>query len=75
MSEGGPDWCYSHHRSEPIAPDGFFTCMECGHHWPTVGDFEADARRTLDEIGGVAPGDWPGGLANLPFCPLCAHDF
>lgn len=76
MSDGpdlglGLDWCYSHHRSEPIPAGGAFrVCGECGHCWVTRESFQVDLAVMWDEI--KLPGPVPD---DIPHCPLCAHDF
>ena len=62
------------HGPEPIPEGAYKVCGECWHCWPTAADFEADAQKMIDEIGGMTS-PWPGGLTTLTFCPLCSHDF
>lgn len=57
--------CFWHSEEQWPADGAFRFCFECGHAWPTREDFLADARRNI----GYTETD------DLPFCPLCAHDF
>lgn len=59
--------CYFH-GPEPIPAGAFLTCFECGHCWPTETDFIADVQACVAEHG-LTP------TTDLPFCPLCSHDF
>lgn len=65
---GGDPGCFWH-GPEPIPEGAFRVCNECWHCWPTVEDFEADARKMFVQIG------IGGDPAALIYCPLCAHDF
>lgn len=59
------------HRDEQWPADGAYQfCFECGHAWPTREDFVADVRQMEAHLEGARPP-----ADNLPFCPLCAHDF
>lgn len=59
--------CYFH-GPEPIPDGAFLVCFECGHCWPTETDFIADVHNLAAEINTEPRND-------LPFCPLCSHDF
>lgn len=65
------DRCFWH-GDEPIPEGAFKVCAECWHCWPTKEAFEADVRAMLMELGAVG---YPRPLADMPYCPLCAHDF
>jgi hypothetical protein len=65
------DRCFWH-GDEPIPEGAFKVCAECWHCWPTKAAFVADVQAMSRETGA---GDYPYDLADLPFCPLCAHDF
>ena len=65
---GLTDWCYSHGRFEPPAEGDFKVCFECSHIWRTRDEFLADVEVGCREAG--VPMD-----PDLPFCPLCTHDF
>lgn len=56
------------HGDEPVPANAFRVCFECGHAWPTLEDFVADVHRTVVLKAENNP-------EQLPFCPLCAHDF
>lgn len=64
MSDPG---CFFH-GDEPIPEDAFLVCRECGHAWPTRGDFFQDVEALLGPRTTEA-------LEDQPFCPLCTHDF
>lgn len=61
-------FCHVHQAVELPGPSDFRACCECGHLWRTVEEFHDDVRRELDPVG--QPFD-----PDLPFCPLCTHDW
>lgn len=69
---GGDPGCFWH-GPEPIPEGAFRVCGECWHCWPTADDFEADVETMFAEVG--VYGELSGDPIDLPYCPLCAHDF
>lgn len=62
------DWCAWHNRPEPLTENDFRLCGECLHVWRTRDEFLADVEAACREAG--VPMD-----PDLPFCPLCTHDW
>lgn len=61
MSDPG---CFFH-GEEPVPDEYFRLCVECGHCFLTEDEFTAAAAESP-----IARPD-----PQLPFCPLCSHDF
>lgn len=65
------------HGAEPIPPNVFRVCYECGHAYPTREDVAAEHRHAY---AGAFPGYPPPtddeiARAVDTFCPLCVHDW
>ncbi len=64
-----PVWCQWHRDYEPAPEVIYERCQECGHVYETATDLEREflalhvATMSTRRIG------------DIPFCPLCLHDF
>lgn len=60
------------HGEEPIPPNSYRVCLECGHCYTTREDLLYEDAKVRREIGMKTPQD-PD--AEIYACPLCTHDF
>ena len=67
------DHCLVHGVDEPSQPGDFRACFECQHVWRTREAYVVDVAALCGEL------EWPmptiTGDDDLPFCPLCSHDW
>lgn len=59
------------HGEEPIPPNAYRVCLECGHCYVTRDDLVAAVNELLGRIG-VAAVDTGNEIYT---CPMCNHDF
>lgn len=64
-----PDMCFIHGKPEPSMPGDYRACFECCHVWCTEAEYRHDIVTLNNEMG------WPLTEDDLPFCPLCSHDW
>lgn len=64
------DLCFVHGVAEPLRPGDFRLCAECGHVWRTIEDYVQDVRELCLDMHWPLPTE-----QDLPFCPLCSHDW
>jgi hypothetical protein len=62
--------CYFH-GEEPIPPNAYRLCLECGHVYPTAEDLLKEDTKVALEYG-FAPVTEP---EQVTCCPLCTHDW
>ena len=62
------DFCMVHGVEEPSLPGDYTGCGECNHVWRTQKSFWDDCIALCRDL------EWPIDL-DLPFCPLCSHDW
>lgn len=62
--------CYFH-GDEPIPPNAFRVCLECGHCFNTREDLLYEHAKICREIGVAVPDE----RNEIYVCPLCNHDF
>lgn len=65
------------HGAEPISPDVFRVCFECGHAFGTREEIIEQHRKAYAEarFGDGTLTDAEAGDAADTFCPYCVHDF
>jgi hypothetical protein len=80
------DTCWFH-GFEPLPPHCFRVCGECGHAYATAEDLLAVEHAEVARINASASGNAALGLEpwepllphkraeDIPFCPLCTHDW
>lgn len=73
MSDPQAEMCFVHGCPEPSLPGDFRSCFECGHVWRTRDDYVADLAASVAEMQWPMPANT--GSDDLPFCPLCTHDW
>lgn len=61
------------HGYEPSRPGDFRCCIECGHVWRTREEYLADVASLVAEMSWPMPKN--ASKDDLPFCPLCSHDW
>lgn len=59
------------HGHEPIPPDAYRVCGECGHCFNTREDLLYEDAKVHREMGMKVPDE----DAEIYVCPLCTHDF
>jgi hypothetical protein len=67
------DHCFVHGVAEPSLPGDFRACAECWHVWRTEADYLVDVAARAAEMKWPMPKNTD--TDDLPFCPLCSHDW
>lgn len=75
VSEQLAEMCMWHGVIEPLRPDDFWWCDECGHVWRTREDFDTSVAVLDAECRKFDRREYETNPRELPYCPLCAHDW
>lgn len=59
--------------AEPSQPGDFRACFECCHVWRSREDYLSDVAALVAEMSWPMPKNTEAD--DLPFCPLCSHDW